>query len=299
MSVSKVVSVIPTFFSNNGCIDHELVHAHIQNQIENGIKSIAILTIFGEATSLSLHERLVFAHHIYIKFNEKINITVGINGNNTEELVEEITKMDKISHNIMITQPVYNNPTQEGIFQHFKKLIDSTTKPIIIGNIPNTFNNIDAETMQKIVNYSNRVIGFSGNLFQMLKTKNLCPNILFWSNDDYLAVPFFSGGHGVMSQMTNVIPRMIQIILFACESNNVIAAYESFYSVFNLFELLCFDVNPVFVKYFLSLMNNTTGPNTNYENVKLPLVKLTYEQKKPFDTYLNTMNKFIDSVKDT
>ncbi len=281
MSISKVVTVIPTFFTPSGNVDYPMISAHINRQIENSIKSIVILGTTSESPTLSQHERIVYAHHVFTNFSTKVNITVGLGGNNTAEMIEEIKQLDNSAHNIMISQPAYNKPTQEGIYQHFKALIDSSTKPIIIYNIPSRCGvNIEPKTVQRIWEYSTRVIGIkeaSGNLEQIMSIKELCPNLLIWSGDDNIVLPVLSvGGYGVISVVSNVVPKLMTNIMFAFESGNFKPAYELFYQIKSLIKMCFIESNPVPVKYILSLEHN----ELTMEYVRLPLVNLSDQSKE-------------------
>ncbi len=293
MSISKVVTVIPTFFTPSGVIDYPMVCAHINRQILNNIKSIVILGTTSEAPTLSQHERIVYAHHVFKNFSDKVNITVGLGGNNTAEMIEEIKQLDDITHNIMISQPAYNKPTQEGIYQHFKALIDSSSKPIIIYNIPSRCGvNIETKTVQRIWEYSTRVIGIkeaSGNLDQIMAIKEACPNLLIWSGDDNIVLPVLSvGGYGVISVVSNVVPKLMTNIVFAFETGNVKPAYELFYRIKSLIKMCFIESNPVPVKYILSLENNE--PTLEY--VRLPLVTLSDQSKEIIKMCLQNIKNF-------
>ncbi len=293
MSISKVVTVIPTFFTSNGNVDYPMVYTHINRQIENNIKSIVIIGTTSEAPTLSQHERIVFAHHIFKNYSNKVNITVGLGGNNTAEMIEEIKQLDDTAHNIMISQPSYNKPTQEGIYQHFKELIDSSTKPIIIYNNPSRCGvNIEPKTVQRIWEYSTRVIGIkeaSGNLDQIMKIKEVCPNLLIWSGDDNLVLPVLSvGGYGVISVVSNVVPKLMGNIMFAFESGNIKPAYELFYTIKYLINMCFIESNPVPIKYILSLIHNE--PTMEY--VRLPLVTLSDQYKEAIKMSLQNMKGF-------
>ncbi len=293
MSISKVVTVIPTFFTPSGVIDYAMICAHINRQISNGIKSIVILGTTSEAPTLSQHERIVYAHHVFKNFSDKVNITVGLGGNNTAEMVEEIKQLDNSAHNIMISQPAYNKPTQEGIYQHFKVLIDASTKPIIIYNIPSRCGvNIEPKTVQRIWEYSTRVIGIkeaSGNLEQIMSIKEACPNLLIWSGDDNIVLPVLSvGGYGVISVVSNVVPKLMTNIIFAFETGNIKPAYELFYQIKSLIKMCFIESNPVPVKYILSLEHN----ETTMEYVRLPLVTLSDQSKETITICVQNKKNF-------
>ncbi len=298
MSLSKVITVIPTFFTSSNIIDYNMVYKHIQDQVYNQIKSVIILeSITGESFCLTQHERIVFSHHIFKNWSDKVNITVGINGTNTAEMVNEIKELDKCSHNLMVSLTGHVKITQEGIFRHYKELIDVSTKPIIIYNNPVNFGiNIEPETVQRIYEYSTRVIGIkeaSGNMEQIIKIKKNCPNLQIFCGNDNLILPALSlGADGVISVTANIIPRIIDSIVYGFESGNISSIQKIFYSIRNLIELCENDTCPLPLKYILSQHNG----EPTMEIVRLPLIIMSDKSKEEINKYVNKICKLTNNL---
>jgi len=283
MSLSKVITVIPTFFKPDGLIDYQSIYDHIIEQITNGIKSIAILGTTSESPTLSEDERVSVASYVYDNFHNDIIIVVGLGGNNTNEMISELHRINPYCDYVMISQPSYNKPSQEGIYQHFKKLIESTEKNIIIYNIPARCGvNIELSTISRITQISNRVIAIkeaSGNLEQVMGVKELCPNLQIYSGDDALVLPIISiGGVGVISVVSNIIPQCMISMVNEFINGNILSAQNFFYQIKPLIKYCFVESNPVPIKYILSVMKN----KSSLAHVRLPLVELTNESKNKF-----------------
>ncbi len=294
---SRVITVIPTFFKNDFSIDFDTMLRHIENQINQGIQSIVILGTTSEAPTLTLDERLEVANVVYVNFHNRVNIIVGLGGNNTIDMMNELVQISQYSHCIMISQPSYNKPSQEGIYQHYEKLINTTDKQVIIYNIPSRCGvNVEPNTIQRIANISHRVIAIkeaSGNLDQVMQVRELCPNLSIYSGDDALVLPIMSvGGIGVISVVSNIIPsQMVNIVNEFANGNHQMAS-NLFYRFRPLIKYCFIESNPVPVKFVLSMI---TG-NNQMANVRLPLVQLSaesrakYNEMVHFNGYHNNFN---------
>lgn len=306
LNIGRVITVIPTFFNTDQSLNLNYMFQHIEQQIVSGINTIVILGTTSEAPTLSKNERLFVAKNVWDSFNQRINIIVGLGGNNTMDMLDEIKFINNFSHYIMISQPSYNKPSQEGLFQHYKLLIEATDKPIIIYNIPSrTGVNIEPVTVQKISQVSPRVIAIkeaSGNLEQVMQIKKITDLFVF-SGDDALVLPILSiGGDGVISVVSNLVPAFMNNIVhtFLKESHKSInlddlngldryymeriekydsfsikASYEMFYDIIDLIKFCFIESNPVPVKFMISRLAN----EPNMSIVRLPLVELTQTSK--------------------
>jgi 4-hydroxy-tetrahydrodipicolinate synthase len=285
MSLSKVITVIPTFFNPDSSIDFPSIRKHIFDQINKGIETIVILGTTSEAPTLSEDERVQVASFVYDNFHNYLTIVVGLGGNNTNEMIGELNRINPYCDYIMISQPSYNKPSQEGIYQHFRKLIECTNKDIIIYNIPSRCGvNIEPSTINRITQISNRVRAIkeaSGNLEQVMNVKELCPNLQIYSGDDALVLPIMSiGGVGVISVVSNIIPQFMISMLNEYVDGNMYSAQNFFYRIKPLIKYCFVESNPVPVKYMLSVINN----NPSLAHVRLPLVELTNESKNKYPT---------------
>jgi len=283
MSFSRVITVIPTFFNHDDSVDYQSIQSHITTQINKGIRDIVILGTTSEAPTLSLEERVKVAEFVFKNFFDSISIIVGLGGNNTKEMINEIKLIEPYAETIMISQPSYNKPSQEGIYQHYKSLIESTNRNIIIYNIPSRSGvNIEPSTVKRICDISNRVVAIkeaSGNLEQMMQIIELCPNIKLYSGDDGLILPVLSiGGEGVISVVSNIIPEHIISMINEYVDGNMLSAQNFFYQIRPLVKFCFIESNPVPVKYMLSII---TG-NSSMAHVRLPLVQLTGESKNRY-----------------
>jgi len=181
----------------------------------------------------------------------------------------------------MISQPSYNKPSQEGIFQHFKTLIESTERQIIIYNIPSRCGvNINPTTVQKITELTNRVVAIkeaSGDLSQMMQVREQCPNLELYSGDDGLVLPVLSiGGVGVISVVSNILPEVVLSMIYEYFLGNLSRSQKYFYQLRPYIKFCFIETNPVPVKYMLSVLSE----KKSLANVRLPLVELTNESKK-------------------
>lgn len=283
MSLSKVITVIPTFFNTDGSIDYNSMQTHISEQINHGIESIVILGTTSEAPTLSEDERVSVANFVFNNFHNQLNIIIGLGGNNTMEMICELNRLSPYCDYVMISQPSYNKPSQEGIYQHFKKLIESANKNIIIYNIPSRCGvNIEPNTIQRITEISDYVVAIkeaSGNLEQVMSVKELCPNLRIYSGDDALVLPIMSiGGYGVISVISNIIPQYMIAMINEFIDGSMGSAQNFFYQIKPLIKYCFVESNPVPVKYMLSLIKN----QPTLAHVRLPLVELSNESKNKY-----------------
>jgi len=277
----RVITVIPTFFNDDFSIDYQSIKSHINDQIERGIETIVILGTTSEAPTLSLEERVQVAEFVFNNFSKHLTIIVGLGGNNTKEMIHELKLIEPFANSIMISQPSYNKPSQEGIFQHFKILIESTERQIIIYNIPSRCGvNINPTTVQKITELTNRVVAIkeaSGDLSQMMQVREQCPNLELYSGDDGLVLPVLSiGGVGVISVVSNILPEVVISMIHEYFLGNLSRSQKYFYQLRPYIKFCFIETNPVPIKYMLSVLSK----KESLTNVRLPLVELTNESKK-------------------
>ena len=283
MLFPQVITVIPTFFTTDGLVDYQSMNEHIQDQISKGIESIVILGTTSEAPTLSQIEREEIARFVFSNYGNIVSVIIGLGGNNTNEMVAEISRLSPFAEYIMISQPYYNKPSQEGIYQHYKQLIQSTNKNIIIYNIPSRCGvNIEPATIARISQEFNQVIAIkeaSGSLEQVMNIKELCPNLLIYSGDDALVLPIMSiGGAGVFSVVSNLIPQFMISMLNEFTNGSRLTAQDYFYRIKPLIKFCFVEVNPVPIKYMLSIYQN----KQSLAHVRLPLVELTNESKNRY-----------------
>lgn len=265
-----------TPFQSNGNVDFSSLAKIIQHCISGGVEYLVTMGTTGEAATLSLQERMEIIRFTVKESGGRIPVVAGIGGNNTAELCKE---MDQLDHEgiaaILSSSPAYNKPSQEGIFQHYMKLLEHSPLPIIIYNVPGrTASNILPETTLRLAHASPRFIAIkeaSGDLAQATKIlKDKPSNFLVLSGDDPLALALIGiGGHGVISVMANALPQEFsQMIRFALQGNFTEAAGLNL-KIFDLHKWLYVEGNPVGIKLaasYLGLCKN---------HFRLPLVPMS------------------------
>jgi 4-hydroxy-tetrahydrodipicolinate synthase len=201
---------------------------------------------------------------------------VGIGGNNTDELLKDLESFPlHKAEAILSASPSYNKPSQEGIFQHYKKFSEASPKPVIIYNVPSrTASNVTAETTLRMANECSNIAGIkeaSGNIIQCMNILKKRPEeFLVVSGDDQLTLPLIACGmDGVISVTANCFPKDFSSMVHYALEGNFSKARELHYRLLEANNLLFIENNPAGVKAFLSVMGLV-------ENVlRLPLVSLS------------------------
>jgi 4-hydroxy-tetrahydrodipicolinate synthase len=235
--------------------------------------------------TITKKEKIDIIDTIHKANKSRVPMVLGIGGNNTEEVLEEIQTTDlSYIDAILSVSPYYSKPTQEGIYQHFKAIAKISPLPIILYNVPGrTASNISAKTTLRLAANSKKIIGIkeaSGDLVQCMKiVKGLHrKDFLVISGEDPLTLPMLSFGmDGVISVVANAFPHDFSEMVRQGLNGNFTKASELHYKLLNIIQLLFKECNPSGVKTALYLRNICD------EYVRLPLVEssdaLTMEMK--------------------
>ncbi len=251
-----------TPFKDDGSVDFDALSLLIKHQLNNGTSYIVALGTTAETPTLTTNEKKEIVNFIVKQVNNKIPIVVGVGGNNTAALVNELKCFDMTGVSaILSVTPYYNKPTQEGLIQHFCTLSDASKLPIILYNVPGrTGVNMSAETTLKIVNQSENVIAIkeaSANLEQINEIIKRAPKgFHVISGDDSVTTSVIEmGGIGVISVFGNAFPKeMSQLVNSALEGNTTSVRLEMDEKYNELLHLIFIEGNPAGVKSILSQM---------------------------------------------
>lgn len=286
----SVYTVIPTLFKESE-VDLEQINKLVNFQISNGIKYIVLLGTTSETPTLGIEESEQIVNSVWEKFNDKVNIIVGIGTNNTKTTLEQGFKFRNKCHAFMVTVPYYNKPSQEGIYQHFSTVAQLLgDKPIMMYNIPSrTGVSMSPEIIANLYNSFDNIKAIkeaSGSIQQTLEIKNLC-DIVVLSGDDALTLPLMSvGASGVVSVASNIIPKRMLNLVNLYRNNYPNEAMELNKILYPLFKGLFVDTNPVPLKYLMTKIGLA-----NDESVRLPLVRIQSDDvKQQLDTLLDNLN---------
>lgn len=266
-----------TPFKEDGSVDFDALSLLIKHQLNNGTDYIVALGTTAETPTLTTNEKKEIVSFIVKQVNNKIPIVVGVGGNNTAALVDEIKNFDSTGISaILSVTPYYNKPTQEGLFQHFQAVSDASSLPIILYNVPGrTGVNMSVETTLRIASQCNNVIAIkeaSANLNQINEIiKNAPKGFHVISGDDSMTTSVIEmGGIGVISVFGNAFPKeMSQLVNNALAGNTVSFRSEMDDKYSELFHLIFIEGNPAGVKSILSQMGLIKN------KLRLPLLSVT------------------------
>ncbi len=276
MSILKGLGVaLVTPFNKDLSVDFDSLTKLVDYNIENGTNYLVVLGTTAEAATLSAEERKQVTEHIVKVNNGRLPLVLGIGGNNTYEVKNQIEETDLSAFEaILSVSPYYNRPNQEGIYQHYKVLAE-TGKKIIIYNVPSrTGQNIEASTTLRLAEEFPNLIMIkeaAPNILQYFDILRLKPsNFELVSGDDEFTLPItLAGGNGVISVIGQGYPKEFSTMLTLAFEGKVKEAYEIHNKLVEITRLIFAEGNPAGIKTVLA----EKGIIKNY--LRLPLVAAT------------------------
>lgn len=271
-----------TPFNEDESVDYSALTRLVDYQLQNGTAYLVVLGTTGETPTLTHDEKEKIISLVIDRVNGKIPVVLGVGGNNTRAVVEELKSRDLSRIDAILSiVPYYNKPSQEGIFQHYKAIAEASSVPVIAYNVPGrTGVNMEAETIIRIANEIPNVIAVkeaSGNMTQMdeiIKRKPKHFDVI--SGDDGITFPLITlGAVGVISVIGNAFPKEFSRMTRLALEGDYQSALTIHHSFNELFNLLFVDGNPAGVKCMLNMMGFISN------KLRLPLVPTritTYEQ---------------------
>ncbi|SDX53523.1 4-hydroxy-tetrahydrodipicolinate synthase [Lutibacter oricola] len=277
-----------TPFNSDNTVDVEGLKRLVKYQINNGVNYLVVLGTTAEAATLTLEERELVKATIIKANNGKLPLVLGIGGNNTVNVVEEIKQTDLSDFDaILSVAPYYNKPSQEGLYQHFKAVALSTKKPIVLYNVPSrTGVNIAPDTIIRLANDFENVVAVkeaAGDIVQAMSLiQNKPKDFMVISGDDMIALPMtLAGGSGVISVIGQGLPKdFSQLIQLGIEGKNT-EAFALHYKLANSIDLIFEEGNPVGIKAMLQKLEICSA------NVRLPLVEATPQLQEKINSFID------------
>ncbi len=270
-----------TPFTQDGNVDFDALTRIVDFQLKNNADFLCILGTTAETPTLTADEKRRIKETVVERVNGKVPILMGVGGNNTRAVAHELETEDLRGVDaILSVVPYYNKPSQEGLYQHYKTLAQTTELPLVLYNVPGrTGVNMTAETTLRIAHDFPNVVAIkeaSGNISQMddiIKRKPKDFDVI--SGDDGITFPLITlGAVGVISVIGNAFPREFGRMVHLALQGDYANALGIHHKFSELFKLLFVDGNPAGVKAIMSAMGLV-------ENVlRLPLVPTrltTYE----------------------
>ena len=284
-------TALVTPFNEKGMIDPDAYRKLIDKQFKNGIKGIVPVGTTGESATLSTEE-----HHLVIEMAVKQTakrglVIAGTGSNSTREAID-LTQAAELSgaDAALIVTPYYNKPSQEGLYQHYRAIAQSTELPIMLYSIPGRCHiQIDVETVARLAaDFPNiKAIKEAGGVTERVRQLRaaLPPAFEILSGDDVLTVDFMKAGAvGVVSVASNLIPGAIADLTKAMlegrvgDAEIIHAKYSELFGAF-----LKLDTNPVPIKAALSLVSECRP------KLRLPMVEMSAEKVEELRAILVTL----------
>lgn len=276
MAIFKGAGVaIVTPFKQNMEVDYDKLGELIEYQIANGTDSIIICGTTGEASTLTHEEHLECIRYTVEKVNKRVPVIAGTGSNCTQTAIYLSQEAESYGADaLLVVSPYYNKATQKGLIAHFTAVANSVKIPIILYNVPGrTGCNIMPQTVATLVKNVDNIVGVkeaSGNIAQVAEIMHLTDgNIDLYSGCDEMIVPVLSlGGVGVISVLSNVVPRQTHDMVVKYLEGDVAGSRELQLKLLPLVNALFCEVNPIPVKTALNLMGFGAGP------LRMPLCEM-------------------------
>lgn len=286
----RLLTAMVTPFDSELGVDYDKAANLAEKLYKSGSDGLVVCGTTGESPTLTAEEKLRLIQVVVDAVGGKATVLAGTGSNNTAQSVELTKAVQRLGvDGIMLVAPYYNKPSQEGLYQHFSTIAQSSSLPVMIYNIPSrTGVNILPETMARLAEISNIVAikESSGNLEQVAKLRRMLPKeFTIYSGDDSLTLPIMSvGGHGVVSVASHLVGRRIKDMIEAYVQGKVGVATQINGELLPLFNALFITTNPVPVKLALKLVGSPVG------DVRLPLVVASDEETKKIRKTLEQMH---------
>lgn len=266
---------IVTPMNTDGSINYEKLGELIDFNIENGSDAIVICGTTGESATMSDQEHVDCIRYAVQRTAKRVPVIAGTGSNDTAYAVKLSKHAEELGADaLLVVTPYYNKTSQAGLITHFTTIADAVNIPMILYNVPSrTGVNIAVETVCALAEHKNIVAikEASGNISQIAKLAEACGDrIDIYSGNDDQIVPIMSlGGKGVISVLSNCVPRQTHDICQLCLENRYDEARKLALSLLDFANNLFIDVNPIPVKEALNIMGFEVG------ECRLPLVPLS------------------------
>jgi 4-hydroxy-tetrahydrodipicolinate synthase len=279
-------TALVTPFSAGGALDEAGVRRLARRQVDAGIHFLVPCGTTGETPTLSADERRRVVELVVEEAGSRVPILAGAGGYDTHEVIEAVKMMARAgAHGILSVTPYYNKPTQEGLYQHYRAIADSTDLPIIVYNVPGrTGCNVEASTLVRLSAIKN-IVGVkeaSGNVPQIIDICARVPaDFIVLSGDDGITLPVMAvGGKGLVSVASNEAPGDMARLVEACERGDWDEARALNKRLLPLMTVNFIESSPGPVKAAMARMGLLE------EIYRLPMVSPREESKKKIEQVL-------------
>jgi 4-hydroxy-tetrahydrodipicolinate synthase len=280
MTVPRLMTAMVTPYDDKLQVDYVKAAELAEYLANNGTEGIVVSGTTGESPVLSDEEKLKLFAAVKGKLGNRIPVWAGTGSNDTQHTLNLTKEAEKLGvDGVMLVCPYYNKPSQEGLYQHFKKIADAVSLPIMLYNIPGrTGINLLPETVARLAQIENIVAikEASGSMDQVSTLTTMVPeDMIIYAGDDSLTLPMMAlGAHGVVSIASHLVGNDILAMIDAFYNGEVKRAGDLHKQLFPVFKGLFIATNPVPLKAALNQLGHNVG------GLRLPLVDANETEQK-------------------
>ena len=285
--LNGAITALVTPMNSDGAVDFQALDRLIESQVSNGVNGLVILGSTGESATLSAKEKLEVLTFAIEKNKSRVKIIAMVGNANTSDAVEFTQTLNETNgvDYIMALTPYYMKPTQNGLYSHFAQIAKVSNKPIILYNVPSRTgcDLLDVTTLKLAHDFIN-IVGLkdaTGDIARLCYLVKYKPqNFMLFSGDDATALAFLlCGGNGVISVVSNLVPKQMSEMCNYAISGDKLAAITANNIIMELHSEMFVEANPIPIKW--ALYNNGI---ISTPNLRLPLTTLSVvnqERVKP------------------
>ncbi len=288
--LSGTGTALVTPFKANGTIDETSLRGLVDWQIKSKVEFLVPCGSTGESATMTRAERRRVIEIVVDQNSGRVPIIAGTGTNSTLDSLDLTHDAKEVGADaVLLVGPYYNKPTQEGFYQHFKRIAEECNVKAVLYNVPGrTASNILPETTLRIAEEVENVIAIkeaSNNLEQIMQIIKYRPkNFAVLSGEDSLTLPIITaGGDGVISVISNEVPKEYSDLTRAALKGDLKRAQELHYKLFELMKANFYESNPIPVKTALHLMGRIE------ESLRLPLTKISKPNREKLKKVLKDL----------
>jgi 4-hydroxy-tetrahydrodipicolinate synthase len=261
----------------DGKVNYPLLEMLLKRQLEAGIKAVVLAGTTGEASTLSDEEKLEIFRRGKAYVGDQMTVIAGTGSNDTAHAVELSKKAAQTGvDGLLVVSPYYNKATDTGLIAHYSAIAGAVQLPVIVYNVPGRTGVDIPVPVYKVLSQIPNIAGVkeaSGSISKIAKIKAACGcDLPIWSGNDDMIAPILSlGGAGVISVLSNVVPKQTRYLTEAALDGDFDTAAALQCQLMGLIDLLFSEVNPVPVKQAMKLIGYDCGP------CRLPLTDMKPE----------------------
>lgn len=284
--IGRLLTAMITPFDSDGNVDYPQARRLAQALVASGSDGIVVAGTTGESPSLTREEQTRLFAEVKEAIGHNGSVVAGTGSNSTAEAIKYTEDAQKTgSDAVLSVVPYYNKPPQEGLYQHFKAIAESTDLPIILYNVPGrTSTNINADTVVRLSRIPN-IVGIKeagGDLNQAAHIiKDSEPGFLVWSGNDDQTYPIMAlGGYGIISVASHIVGNQIKAMMEMTLEGKLDQAADEHRRMLPIFQGLFLVANPIPVKYAVNKIGFPVG------DPRLPLIPPDAQIAAQIDTLI-------------